>query len=133
MIEEQIFNLAVQPHLHKADVGSSALQLSPIQVNQDYLNEWNNNNNDFVCLTKNGELLIPGSDDRMSLTDYASFWTLDQPINMVIYRKGQKKEINFIMTDKKQIDVPVPQIAYFLSIYKVKKFLYKGQHLLFHN
>jgi hypothetical protein len=57
MIELQIFNLAVQPHLHKADVGSSALQLSPIQVNQDYLNEWNNNSNDFVCLTKNGELI----------------------------------------------------------------------------
>ena len=59
MIELQMFNLAVQPHLHKADVGSSALQLSPIQVNQDYLNEWNNNCNDFVCLTKNGELLRP--------------------------------------------------------------------------
>lgn len=59
MIELQIFNLAVQPHLHKADVGSSALQLSSIQVNKDYLNEWNNNSNDFVCLTKNGELLRP--------------------------------------------------------------------------
>lgn len=59
MIELQMFNLAVQPHLHKADVGSSALQLSQIQVNQDYLNEWNNNSNDFVCLTKNGELLRP--------------------------------------------------------------------------
>lgn len=57
MVELQMFNLAVQPHLHKADVGSSALQLSPIRVNQDYLNEWNNNSNDFVCLTKNGELI----------------------------------------------------------------------------
>ncbi len=56
MIELQIFNLAVQPHLHKA-VGCSDLQLSPIQVNQDYLNEWNDNSNDFVCLTKNGELI----------------------------------------------------------------------------
>ena len=37
-------------------IGSSPLQLSPIQVNQDYLNEWNNSN-DFVCLTKNGELI----------------------------------------------------------------------------
>lgn len=46
-------------------------------------------------IDSNGELLIPGSDDRMSLTDYASFWTLDQPIKMVIYRKGQKKEIDF--------------------------------------
>lgn len=59
MIELQMLNLALQPHLHKADVGSSALQLSSIQVNQDYLNEWNNNRNDFVCLTKNGELLRP--------------------------------------------------------------------------
>ena len=59
MIELQMFNLAVQPNLHKADVGSSALQLSSIQVNQCYLNEWNNYSNDFVCLTKNGELLRP--------------------------------------------------------------------------
>ena len=59
MIELQMLNLAVQLHLHKADVGSSALQLSSIQVNQNYLNEWNNNSNDFVCLTKNGELLRP--------------------------------------------------------------------------
>jgi hypothetical protein len=28
-----------QPDLHKANVGSSTLQLSSIQVNQDYLNE----------------------------------------------------------------------------------------------
>lgn len=47
----------IKPQLGKTDVGSSALQLSPIQVNQDYLNEWNNNSNDFVCLTKNGELI----------------------------------------------------------------------------
>lgn len=32
MIELQIFNLAVQPHLHKADVGSSALQLVGVLV-----------------------------------------------------------------------------------------------------
>jgi len=57
MLELQMFNLAVQPHLHKADVDSSALQLLPIQVYQEYLDEWNNDNNDFVCLIKNGELI----------------------------------------------------------------------------
>ena len=51
--------LVQMPPFCKTDVGRSALQLSPIQVNQDYLNEWNNNRNDFVCLTKNGELLRP--------------------------------------------------------------------------
>ncbi len=43
----------------QSTVRNSALQLSPIQVNQEYLNEWNNNSNDFVCLTKNGELISP--------------------------------------------------------------------------
>lgn len=51
----QISQLPVQ--FHKTDVGTGDLQLSPIQVNQDYLKEWNNNNNDFVCLTRNGELI----------------------------------------------------------------------------
>jgi hypothetical protein len=49
--------LTIQPYNNKSDAGSNVLQLSPIQVNQDYLNEWNNNCNDFVCLTKNGELI----------------------------------------------------------------------------
>ena len=48
-----------KPASCETNVGGSALQLSSIQVNQGYLNEWNNNSNDFVCLTKNGELLRP--------------------------------------------------------------------------
>lgn len=57
MIELQTLNLLLQPHLHKADVGSSALQLSPIQVNEEYCKEWNERMTDFVVLTKNGELI----------------------------------------------------------------------------
>lgn len=57
MIELQILNLLLQPHLHKADVGSSALQLSPIQVKEEYCKEWNERMTDFVVLTKNGELI----------------------------------------------------------------------------
>lgn len=53
MIELKISELTVQQH--KIDVGTGDLQLSPIQVNQDYLKEWNSNYNDFVCLTRNGE------------------------------------------------------------------------------
>ena len=52
-----MLNLLLQPHLHKADVGSSALQLSPIQVNEEYCKEWNERMTDFVVLTKNGELI----------------------------------------------------------------------------
>lgn len=57
MIELQMFNLLLKPHLHKANVGSSALQLSPIQVNEGYCKEWNERMTDFVVLTKNGELI----------------------------------------------------------------------------
>lgn len=43
--------------LEKVKNNNGLLQLSPIQVNEDYLDEWNCNNKDFVCLTKNGELI----------------------------------------------------------------------------
>jgi hypothetical protein len=35
----------------------SNLQLSPVEVNHDYLQEWNVTNRDFVCLTQNGQML----------------------------------------------------------------------------
>ncbi len=38
-------------------VGSSALQLSHINVNEEYRKEWNERMSDFVVLTKNGELI----------------------------------------------------------------------------
>lgn len=43
--------------LVKTDVSGSALQLSKIEVNSEYLKEWNENSKDFVVLTKNGEIL----------------------------------------------------------------------------
>lgn len=33
------------------------LQLNPISVKEEYCKEWNIRENDFVCLTKNGELV----------------------------------------------------------------------------
>lgn len=57
MIELQMLNLLLKPCLHKEDVGCSALQLSPIQVNEEYCKEWNERMTDFVVLTKNGELI----------------------------------------------------------------------------
>ncbi len=35
------------------------LQLSPIQVTPEYLREWNESCRDFVCLSRDGELLRP--------------------------------------------------------------------------
>lgn len=52
-------DLQITP-LVNTNTDNSPLQLSPIQVNQDYLNEWNEQRTmDFVCLTKNGEMLRP--------------------------------------------------------------------------
>lgn len=39
------------------NVGDNTLQLSKIIINEDYRKEWNIKNEDFVCLTKNGELV----------------------------------------------------------------------------
>ena len=41
----------------KKNVADGALQLSPIKVNDDYKKKWNESLNNFVCLTKNGELI----------------------------------------------------------------------------
>jgi hypothetical protein len=41
----------------KTDVSGSALQLSRIDVNSEYLKEWNENLKGFVVLKKNGEIL----------------------------------------------------------------------------
>ena len=46
----------IQP-FEKTSFNNSALQLSKIQVNQKYLDEWNENCKDFVVLSKNGEIL----------------------------------------------------------------------------
>lgn len=42
----------------KENIGSG-LQLSQISVKEEYRKKWNIHLNDFVCLTKNGELLRP--------------------------------------------------------------------------
>lgn len=58
MINEQMM-IAV-PSAHNSgntNVGSSALQLSQIKVDEDYCKKWNETMNDFVVLTKNGELI----------------------------------------------------------------------------
>ena len=37
--------------------GDGSLQLSPISIKEDYRKKWNIHEKDFVCLTKNGELI----------------------------------------------------------------------------
>ena len=53
-------SIELTPHSGQPNFGDGVLQLSPITINDDYRKEWNINQNDFVCLTKNG-LLISNS------------------------------------------------------------------------
>ncbi|MBK7362669.1 MAG: hypothetical protein IPJ01_10275 [Micavibrio sp.] len=56
-IQLLILNL-IQPEFKKENtIGSNGLQLSPISINEDYCKKWNINGEDYVCLTKNGELI----------------------------------------------------------------------------
>jgi len=55
-MEKQQLNLALKLRSIKID-NSDTLQLNPIKVNDDYRKEWNVSCNDFMVLTKNGELL----------------------------------------------------------------------------
>jgi hypothetical protein len=47
----------IYSHSHKTNVDSNALQLSSIQLNEEYCKEWNVSDFDFVVLTKNGKLI----------------------------------------------------------------------------
>jgi len=53
-------NTTSPPTIVKPVLGVSAsLQLSPISINNEYRNEWNAHDRDFVCLVLNNELLRP--------------------------------------------------------------------------
>lgn len=54
----QTTNLKITPIVSNT-INGGTLQLSPITINQDYCKEWNVDGNDYVCLTKNGELVNP--------------------------------------------------------------------------
>jgi len=41
----------------KPKISANGLQLSTIRVNSEYCEEWNESHEDFVVLTKNGELI----------------------------------------------------------------------------
>lgn len=52
-----ILNLIQNESQKENIVSNEGLQLSPISVNEDYCKKWNIRQEDYVCLTKNGELL----------------------------------------------------------------------------
>lgn len=41
------------------DTNKNGIQITPIKIREDYAKEWNEHATDFVCITKNGELLNP--------------------------------------------------------------------------
>ena len=57
MIELTMLNLRNQPDFHKVDLGKINLELNQIFLQEDYRKKWNISLNDFMCLTKNGELI----------------------------------------------------------------------------
>ncbi len=56
MKELQILDLLFKSNQNTKKIDDNKLQLSPIQVNAEYCKEWNEHKQDFVVLTKNGEL-----------------------------------------------------------------------------
>lgn len=46
-------------HEDRPETNEHGLQIIPIQINEDYAKKWNEHLRDFVCITKNGELLNP--------------------------------------------------------------------------
>ena len=52
-----MFNLTSLSESTTNAPNDEGLQLSPITIKEDYRKEWNVHGNDFMCLTKNGELI----------------------------------------------------------------------------
>lgn len=82
------------------------LQLSPIQVSEEYLKEWNDRTTDFVVLTKNGELLSNSlyrtgwvspniKQDYFMLLKYVES-TYDLDFLKKIYPNKKDKELNLM-------------------------------------
>ncbi|MBT4855899.1 trypsin-like serine protease [bacterium] len=46
-----------------------------------------------------GDLLLPGSDDKMALADYVAYIKLGQKVTLTIYRKGKKKNVVFTFAE----------------------------------
>lgn len=42
-----------------------------------------------------GEISVPWAEDKISLTEYISYLSIAQQVDMVIYRNGERKEISF--------------------------------------
>lgn len=52
-----------------------------------------------------GEMAVPWSEDRISMTDYIARLKLGQPVNLVYYRNGKRKEINFTFELSEQLPI----------------------------
>lgn len=52
-----IFKMILNHPWEDIKIGYDGLQLSPIQVDEDYCKEWNERMTDFIVLTKNGKLI----------------------------------------------------------------------------
>jgi len=55
---DQILQIYFGQHIYaKPIINDSGLQLSPVEINEEYRKKWNIHSSDFVMLTKNGELV----------------------------------------------------------------------------
>lgn len=57
-----------------------------------------------------GDIYVPGSEDKISLSDYAAFLPLNKDVNVVLYRDGKKKnlKVNFKYAELPPIRIKYP-------------------------
>lgn len=56
-----------------------------------------------------GELLLPGTDDRISLADYVAYIKIGTKVELTLYRKGKMKVVSFIFEES---TVPAIRVKY---------------------
>lgn len=118
------------------------LQLSPIEVNEDYLEKWNEISRDFLCLTKNGELVnntlyrtgaySPDlKDDYFILLKYSEAQYSKEIMKMSKSKNANHLRSNWCIIDKHGNEkVVAPE---FRNIYLVKNSIIYSQDSKYYN
>lgn len=70
MSQLQISDLQIDQCSIKENSSNGSLQISPIQLNEEYRKKWNETMTDFVVLTKNGEVIKNHSNQAVDFSLY---------------------------------------------------------------
>ena len=66
-----------------------------------------------------GEISVPWAEDRIALTEYTSYLTIGHDVNLVVYRQGQPRLMNFKFVQSKMLPIRVMYPDYEVIDYEI--------------